>query len=257
MIANLMMYARPELTEAHDQYWRLIRSELAARGIDSPENLAQEADEFRVWTAPDLVLSQTCGMPYRLWLHDKVTLIGTPDFGLEGCPPGYYRSALVVRADDARIGVQDFAQSVFAYNQTFSQSGYAAPYNHLKPRGVWFENQVQSHGHLMSARAVAEGRADIAALDAVSWSLMQRYEDFARKLRVLDWTAPTPGLPYIAAAGADRQATFDAVAAAIAGLEDETRSALGLHGLVDIPSEAYLSIPNPDPPFEVGSMPGT
>lgn len=246
MIANLMMYARPELAQAHDRYWALIRAELSLRGVDSPEELSQEAEEFRVWQSPDLVLSQTCGMPYRLWLHDQVTLIGTPDFGLEGCPPGHYRSAIVVRHDDPRDDVTAFAEARFAFNQTFSQSGYAAPWAHLQPRGIWFDTRVQSHGHLMSARMVSEGEADIAALDGVSWRLMQQYETFASNLRVLEWTTPTPGLPYIAAAGANRRATFDAVAAAIAGLSDEDRAALGIHGLVDIPKSAYLAVPNPD-----------
>lgn len=246
MIASLMMYARPELAAAHDRYWHLIRQELAQRGIDSPETLAQEAEEFSVWTAPDLVLSQTCGMPYRLWLHDKVTLIGTPDFGLTDCPPGHYRSAIVVRADDPRTQVEDFREAVFAYNQTFSQSGYAAPFNHLSSRGIWFANQTQSHGHLRSAQMVASGTADIAALDAMSWRLIRRYEGFAEQLRVLEWTAPTPGLPYIAAAGVDGPTTFDAVAAAIDALAPDDRDALGLRGIVSIPAEAYLAVPNPE-----------
>lgn len=250
MIANLMMYARPELAEAHDRYWKLIRAALAGRGIDSPETLSQDTEEFGVWNAPDLVLSQTCGMPYRLWLHDKVTLIGTPDFGLEGCPPGHYRSAIVARADDPRKRPEEFAEAVFAFNQTFSQSGFAAPYNHLKPRGFWFENRVQSHGHLMSARAVANRTADIASLDAVSWRLMQTYEPFVQNLRVIEWTPPTPGLPYIAAAGADRQATFEAVAQAIASLSPQDAKALGLRGLVTIPRQAYLAVPNPDQSYD-------
>ncbi len=246
MIANLMMYARPELVEAHDCYWRLIRAALAERGIDSPTLLSQEADEFDVWKAPDLVLSQTCGMPYRLWLHESVTLIGTPDYGLESCPPGHYRSAFVVRADDAREGVGDFIATTFAYNQTFSQSGYAAPYNHLKSRGMWFENRVQSGGHLLSARAVASGSADIAALDAVSWRLIRRYEAFAENLRVLEWTSPTPGLPYIAAAGVNQKAVFEAVKDAIAQLPPEHQEALGFKALIDIPKTQYLAIPNPE-----------
>ena len=254
MIANLMMYARPELAEIHDRYWQLIRQELAHRGIDSPEALAQDAEEFAVWTAPDLVLSQTCGMPYRLWLHDRVTLIGTPDFGLEGCPPGYYRSAIVARASDPRQRPEEFADAVFAYNQTFSQSGFAAPHNHLKPRGFWFSNRLQTHGHLMSARAVAGGQADIAALDAVSWRLMQRYEGFAQHLRVVEWTTPTPGLPYIAAKGADRAAIFGAVAAAIDGLGARDRDDLGIRGLVDIPGTAYLAIANPDLDYANGPL---
>lgn len=246
MIASLMMYARPELAGAHDRYWQLMRAALAERGIDTPGTLSQDAEEFAVWNAPDLVLSQTCGMPYRLWLHDKVTLIGTPDYGLEGCPPGHYRSAIVARADDPRQGPDAFGEAVFAYNQNFSQSGFAAPYNHLKPRGFWFKNRLQTHGHLNSARAVAEGRADIAALDAVSWRLMRRYEAFADRLRVIDWTPPTPGLPYIAAAGADRRATFDAVSQAISQLAADDAEALGLRGIVEIPAREYLAVPNPD-----------
>lgn len=254
MIANLMMYARPELKGAHDRYWRLIRAELSARGIDSPAELAQEAEEFATWTAPDLVLSQTCGMPYRLWLHDKVTLIGTPDFGLAECPPGHYRSAIVVRADDPRTELRAYADATFAYNQTFSQSGYAAPYNHLSPQGLWFENRLQTHGHLMSAKAVADGRADIAALDAVSWRLMRQYEGFAGDLRVLEWTPPTPGLPYIAAAAADQQSTFDAVSQAIARLSPDDRAALGLRGLVAIPKRDYLAIANPQGDYRAESL---
>ncbi len=246
MIASLMMYTRPEIEGALSRYWALIRKALAVQGIDSPDTLSQTAPEFDVWTAPDLVLSQTCGMPYRLWLHGCVRLIGTPDFGVDGCPPGYYRSAIVVRAEDPRGTPDAFEGAVFAYNQKFSQSGYAAPYAHLKPEGIWFKRQIQSHGHLFSARAVAEGRADIAALDAVSWRLMQAHDPMAGQLRVLDWTAPTPGLPYIARRDADAQAMFHALTQAIGQLRPEDRVALGLRGIVDIPSEHYLAIPNPD-----------
>lgn len=246
MIASLMMYTRPELRAALDRYWTALRAALASNGIAAPEHLSQGADEFDVWTAPDLVLSQTCGMPYRLWLHDKVTLIGTPDFEVDGCPPGYYRSAIVVRADDTREKVVDFIDARFAYNQTFSQSGYAAPYTHLRVEGVWFKNRIQSHGHLHSARIVADGTADIAALDAVSWRFIARYEGFAKDLRVIDWTTPTPGLPYIAAAGADRAATRAAVQTAIANLTPGDRDTLGLRGLADIPMSDYLAVPTPE-----------
>ncbi len=245
MIANLMMYQRPQLVCAHDHYWTLIRQNLRKAGIESPEKLSQDAEEFFVWKHPELVLSQTCGMPYRIWLHDKVTLVGTPDFGIEDCPPGFYRSALVVRKDDPRSMVEDFRDDVFAYNQTFSQSGYAAPYWHLRSKGFWFENRLHTGGHLASAKAVAEKRAHIAALDAVSWRLMVAYEPFAEGLRVLDWTEPTPGLPLITARDRDSAAIFDAVSLAISELGDEDRIALGLKGIVRIEAADYLAIPNP------------
>ena len=167
-------------------------------GNCGPEDLAQGAGELEVWTAPDLVLSQTCGMPYRLWLHERVALVGTPDYGLEGCAPGHYSSALVVRADDPREALSDYREAVFAYNQTFSHSGYAAPYALCAGHGFWFENRVQTHGHRMSAQAVTEGRADIAALDGVTWRLMQAHEELPKRLAraLLDRGKPGPAADY-------------------------------------------------------------
>ncbi len=245
MIASLMMYQRPELEGAHLRLWAAIRANLADEGIDAPEALSQDAPEFDVWLSPDLVLSQTCGMPYRLWLKDRVALVGTPDYGLEGCPPGYYRSPFVVRAEDPRSTLAEFRDAVFAYNQVFSQSGYAAPYAEAAKAGFWFENRVQSHGHLWSAEMVAQGKADIASLDAVSWRLMQRYEDFAAGLRVLTWTDPTPGLPLITATSKDATAVFRAVDAALRQLDEPDRDSLGIKGLVHIDPATYLSVPNP------------
>lgn len=245
MIASLPMYQRPELAAAHARYWALIRSELRGAGIESPAQLSQDADEFTTWNDPTLVLSQTCGMPFRNSLHGRVTLIGTPDFALDGCDPGFGRSAFVVRHDDPRTSIEDFSKAIFAYNQNHSQSGYCSPYHHVAALGFWFERRVHSGQHLESARAVADGRADIASLDAVTWRLIERYEPFAPNLRVIDWTQPTPGLPYISRAGAAAETIFSAVEAALAELRDEDRAALGIRGLVRLPQEIYLAVENP------------
>ena len=245
MIASLPMYVWPELSDAHDRYWDLIRAELEAAGIRAPERLSQHLDESAAWTDPDLVLSQTCGMPYRNQLHDRVSLVGTPDFGVPGCEPGYYRSAIVVRADDTRDDVSEYRDAVLAFNGEGSQSGYAAIHHHVAPLGFWFAERLHTGSHAASVGAIAEGRADIASIDAVSWAMIVRYDDRAASLRILDLTEPTPGLPYIAARDADADATFAAVEAAIAGLDDTDRAALGIRGLVRISKRSYLAVPNP------------
>ena len=247
MIASLMMYARPELDGALGRYWALIREGLRARGLQAPERLSNEVPPFDVWQSPDLVLSQTCGMPYRTLLQDKVQLVGTPDYGLEDCPPGYYRSAIVVRADDPRDRLEAYRDARFAYNESLSQSGFAAAYQVAQAAGFWFADRVQSHGHRNSAIAIAEGLADIATLDAMTWRLIRRHDGFADKLRVLGWTGPTPGLPYITAGTTDPAPVAAAVRAAIAALEEADRAALCLRGLVAIPGQEYLAIPNPPP----------
>ena len=62
---------------------------------------------------------------------------------------------------------------------------------------------MESGGHQASALAVAEGRADFAALDALTWIMLQRYDSFAADLVEVDRTDPTPALPYITAMGRD------------------------------------------------------
>ncbi len=245
MIANLNMYARPQLAEAHARFWQLIRENLVASGLDAPKTLSQDAEEFDTWTHPDLVLSQTCGMPYRTRLHDRVSLVGTPDYGVENCPPGYYRSALVVRSDETRSDPSEFRDAIFAYNQTISQSGFAAPYWHLHRIGFWFENRLQTGQHVLSARAVVDGRADIAALDAVSFRMMVAHDDFAKGLKVLDWTAPTPSLPLITSRNNDAGLVYQAVKDAIRDMDVTDRTLLGLRGIVQIPKADYLAVPNP------------
>ena len=65
MVANLMMYQRPQLAGSPERYWQLIRRSLQLAGIDSPQTLSQDAQEFFVWKHLQQVLSQTCGMPCR------------------------------------------------------------------------------------------------------------------------------------------------------------------------------------------------
>jgi ABC-type phosphate/phosphonate transport system substrate-binding protein len=252
MIASLGMYDFGAAVGANDRLWAAIRDRLRAAGHPAPQALTRgEGACWAAWQDPALVLSQTCGYPYRARLHGRVTLIATPDPVLPGCPPGHYRSVIVARADDPR-GLAALAQARMAFNEDMSQSGWAAPVVHLLNRGLTPRPALRSGGHRLSARAVAEGRADWAALDAVTWAMMQAQDPAAPALRVVEATAPTPALPYIAAAGADRVAILAALRAAIAGLAAADRDTLCLHGVVEIPAAAYLAVPTPPPPAQFG-----
>ncbi len=245
MIASLPMYLRPETRDAHDRYWQAISDNLRALGVEAPRALTAGGETPDHWRASDLVLSQTCGRPYRLHLHGHVTLVGTPDYGLPDCDAGYYRSLFIARADDRRTVPADFATAVFAYNDRMSQSGWAAPQYHAAQTGFQFENLLQTHGHVTSAHAVAENRADIAAIDGVTWELIKRYDGFYKNLRVIATTTPTPGLPYVCAQSVDRAKLVGAIRTAIKNLTPPDRETLMLRSLVQIPAHAYLAVPNP------------
>lgn len=258
MIASLGMYDRAECQPANDRLWALIRDGMRAQGLTAPDNLTRGANAYwTAWESPDLSLSQTCSFPYRAKLHDKITLIGTPDFGVEGCVPGYFRSIFVARKEDARATLADFDGATLAFNEPLSQSGWAAPQNFARTQKLTLKPHLQSGGHLMSARAVAEGKADIAAIDAVTWAMIARWEPFAADLKVVGLTDPTPGLPYIAAKGTDAELMFQLIGAAIAGLSQQDRDTLCLRGIVRIAPETYLVVPTPPTPSDFGFVAST
>ncbi|MFT4717469.1 MAG: ABC-type phosphate/phosphonate transport system substrate-binding protein [Paracoccaceae bacterium] len=245
MIASLGMYIRPETMAATDRFWTLIRDGLRAAGINAPDSLSHDQPFWETWQSAEMVFSQTCGRPYRLKLHTDVNLVGTPDYGFEGLKAGYYASPFVVRADDERRDLSEFKDAVFAFNEELSQSGWAAPQTHVATLGFQFQNTWQSGGHIQSAQAVADGRADIASLDLLSWKLIERHEACAAKLRVIGMTKPTPGLPYITGRNVDVGVVGQAVNDAILALSDADRNVLCLKGLVQIPTSDYLAVPNP------------
>ena len=251
MIAALPMYDWAETAPANDALWCLIRDNLRQVGCDAPDHLTRSINPWAIWTDPRLVLAQTCGMPYRTHLHEKVTLVGTPDYGLTDTPFGHYYSVIVARTDEGRE-VADLACGVLAMNDPLSQSGWAAIHAHADALGLAFNRVDVTGAHRDSARAVAEGRADLAAIDAVTWRLIKGHlPEISGKLRVVDRTAPTPGLPLITALPRDAKPVAEAVETAIADLPEEAREAIGITGLARIPAKTYLAVGNPpDPPAE-------
>jgi ABC-type phosphate/phosphonate transport system substrate-binding protein len=250
MLAALPMYDRPETVAATDRYWALIRDGLRARGLDAPDDLTRTDDPWAIWQSPDLVLAQTCGLPFRARLQGQVQLVGTPDYGLPGCAPGFYNSVVIARADDTRR-LESLLRARVAINEGLSQSGWAALCDFAADLGVTPARPVISGGHRASARMVADGRADIAAIDAQTWAMLADYDGWASGLTLRARTRPTPGLPYICAPGRDAAAIAGAVRAAIAALDPGDRKTLGLQALVQIPAGQYLAQPLPPNPVDM------
>jgi ABC-type phosphate/phosphonate transport system substrate-binding protein len=245
MFASLPMYERNETLAAHDGFWGLLREAMLRRGVDAPPALARDGTALtKDWLRPDLLMSQTCGYPFRTVLRERVTLIGTPDYGVADCPPGYYRSIFVCRADDKRSSFAEFDGAALAYNDEGSQSGYVGPLVHAREKGIRLNPSHRTGTHRLSALAVASGKAEIAAIDAVTWSILQRWEPGLDLVRQLDTTAPTPGLPYITARKELASVLFETVGEAIASLSEPHKGMLLLRGLVWIPAETYFAVPS-------------
>ena len=234
-VAVLGMYDRPELRAETDALWVMLREAIRDRGIDAPETLERHRPMQAVWGSPDLVLGQTCGLPYVKRLADRVGLIGAPAHALAECPPGWYRSVLIVARDCPAESLGALGGARPAINAWNSQSGYGALMHAAAGHAVggrFFGAPVLTGGHAASIAAVAAGGADLAAIDAVTWALALGRDPASAMVRVLGRTDPTPGLPYIAARGRDPAILAAATDAAIAALPEAVRARLMLTGFV-------------------------
>lgn len=250
MIAALPMYDLPEIRPATDELWRAIAAALADGGIDAPPAaLARGPAETDLWTAPDLLLAQTCGYPLTHDLAGRVRLVATPCYTAPGCDGPLYASLLVTRRGDAR-SLADMRGRRAAFNMATSQSGYAALRAAAAPLargGRFFGGLVETGAHVASIAAVRDGRADICAVDAVLHELLVRHRPHALDgLEVIGTTPSAPGLPLITARGRpDREvAILRAALAAVAadpGLVSVRRDLL-LDGFAAVPEAGYATI---------------
>ena len=173
-----------------------------------------ELDFHQLWLSPALLFGQTCWGPMELGLARHVQVIAQPNYdAFEGGQGELYSSALVMAADGgspvasphdgkAVIPLDLLRGKRFIFNNPDSMSGLIGLTRDLEAMGESldiFASRGESGGHRLSIVAIAEGRADIAAIDCESWALAQRFEPAARGVKVVGWTARRKGLPYITA----------------------------------------------------------
>ena len=236
--AALPMYDFSEVAWANDALWRAMALRLWDGGIDAPLSLTRGGDIGAEWRDPRLLFGQTCGYPYVTELRDTVALIATPDYAFPGCESGTHRSFLIRRADDPRSGIGAFRDAVAAINSTTSNSGmnlFRAAIAPLSQGRPYFAKVVTTGSHAGSIGAVADGEADIAAIDCVSFALISRAAPaIARRLAIVAETPRSPCLPFIASAELPPKTIASVREALFAALADpshgEACAAIGLKG---------------------------
>jgi len=205
-IAALPMYDYPELAAAHDALWECFVRHFVATGLSEgapPPRLTRGIGKFDIWRHPRLLLGQGCEYPLAKSFADNVRLVASPCYTVPGCSGATYRSAVVVRRDDAAQDLFDLRYRRCAINESNSNSGMNLLRAAIAPLAGgmrFFESVVVSGAHRRCAHWVAGGEADVAALDCVSWAHIQRVDPaIASRLRVLCWTDSSPSLPFITA----------------------------------------------------------
>jgi ABC-type phosphate/phosphonate transport system substrate-binding protein len=197
--AELLMYVAPEPIRAANERWlsrildHLGHARLSAEGLSLPE----------LWLSPDLLLTQTCGYPLMTALRGQVRVIGRPRYELPDANGGNHCSLLLSRADDPRRSLPAFRDSRGVINSEDSNSGMNLLRHRLAPlhrEGRFFASVGISGSHRESLRWLREDKADLAAIDSVTFAYLARHaEEEVAGLRVVARSAFSPTLPYITA----------------------------------------------------------
>ena len=201
-MSNLLAFPMYAVDRADTRaLWLAVQQRLADRGV-YVERVPRwpESDLLHHWQQPALILSQTCGYPLVTQLPE-VQVVGCFHYTAAGCEGSHYRSVLVTRSEDRPLSLADFRGRRAVCNSPDSQSGYHALRKKVAPwvtRAPFFSQTSFSGSHRQSLIDVKRGKGDIAAIDCVTWALLQRHEPEALAgLTVIDQTPLTPGLPLI------------------------------------------------------------
>lgn len=244
VVAGLSMYTTPGLVaEASAQLTERVLVRLG-REMQS----SQPVELMQQWLSPQLLFAQTCGYPLMHSLKGKVQLIATPCYDLPGCQDNLHCSWLIVREDDPRQSLPEFYDSVAALNGYDSNSGMnlfrykVAPFSR---DGRFFREVVLSGAHVLSLDMVAQGVADLACIDAVTFGYLQLHDPGRLQgVRILEATASSPALPLIGAITTTNEMCLSVLEAFNACLKEapQLSQTLALKGFVRSSIEDYQRV---------------
>ena len=251
LCGGLPMYALPELEATNAAWWRGLGRHLKAAGAPVlPEQPEHPARLESLWLSPRLVLAQTCGYPLTHGLAGKVRYVATFCYGAPGCHGASYCSLVLVRREDPALDLADLRGRRAAINSWDSHSGMNALRQMVAPLAReerFFRSILVSGSHRDSLAEIRNGGADVAAVDCVTFALLQQeVPEETAGLRVLARTASAPGLPLITRLEATDQEVAALRRGLVAAVADATleplRSRLLVTALEVLPEDAYGQI---------------
>ena len=227
-----------------DSFYNLIESPSALQSrlnFDASESTLRD---------PDLFIGHTCGYPLMFDFADALSPVCVPVFEVAGAEHKSYSSLFIVAAESEHESLADCFQSIAVINGRRSNSGMNAFRHAIAPLargGIFFSDVVESGSHKQSLFDVADGRADIAAIDCVSFAMIaDAWPDRVARVRCLGYSATTCGLPFVSPKPLlnriDKQEIVATLNQALANLPDRYQADLHLGGFETVELEAYQGI---------------
>jgi ABC-type phosphate/phosphonate transport system substrate-binding protein len=208
---------------------------------------------------PGLWFGHTCGYPLMTRLKDYVSPFCVPLFDVSGTDGKFYSSRIIVAADSDIDSIEASKGCVAVMNNPDSNSGMNVLRHavaEVSDSEQFFASVVTSGGHLHSLESVANGSADIAAIDCVSYQLIADWRpQLCADIRIIGDSVKTCGLPLVmphadiadaditdANTGTMTGAMIDCLNQALALCDDAVRDTLHLNGFASVQLDDYRSI---------------
>jgi ABC-type phosphate/phosphonate transport system substrate-binding protein len=250
-VAGLTMYDPPELRDAVDAWWVGIARWFRHAGIaDVPDRLTRGLAQHDLWGHRELMLAQTCGYPLTHGFAGRLAYLATPRYDAPGCDGTAYCSFVVAAADLPARSLEDLRGRRVVLSGWDSHSGHNVLRRTFAPLargGRFFASVAETGSHAASIDWLGTGRADVAAIDCVTFALLCDVRPAATaRVRVVARTQAAPGLPYVTRADAPADRIADMRAALARAIADpdlaRVRRALRLVGFEVLADDAYASI---------------
>lgn len=249
MIACLDMYNWPESRHAFEALWQYCYHELTAAGFEAPMVLSDQGEALaEAGRQGQLCLGQVCGITYARCNDEKPTYryIGSWIDKDGDAPDGWYQSVIIARQ---LLPFERLLDQYLAVNAWTSYSGWYALRHHLMNAGHPPEiaKSVISGAHRQSLEMVANGKADWASIDSISWSMLTRFApDLIHQVQVIKRTSPVLGLPLVTHALASDD-MVDCLRSAITGFcqmkkGKDVMSQIGIGGMACCDPEQYAAL---------------
>jgi ABC-type phosphate/phosphonate transport system substrate-binding protein len=250
-LASLPWYDLFEIRGSLDAFWAAVAEHLAVLGVRHvPPRLDRHPDYQAQWCNGELLLGQACGYDALLGHADRLRVVATPHFAFPGCTGPNYRSFIVVRSACPARRIADLRGLRCVINTPTSHSGMNVLRSLVAPlheRGRFFASVTVSGAHEQSLHMLRRDAADVAAIDCVTYGLLQRHRPAAlADARVIHETADVPAPPWVTSAKTPAS-VVEALAAALAQVVNDRARApvldtLGLVGISRLPNAAYSPI---------------
>ena len=159
----------------------------------------------RLFDAGEIQVCWICGLPY-VWKADEersdIELLVVPVMEGERYQgqPVYY-SDVVVNRNSPFQEFADLANTIWAYNEPRSHSGYNITRYHLAQKGLpgtYFGKVIAAGSHEMALKMILNHEIDAAAIDStVLETELQNSPAISSQIRIIETLGPSPIPPWI------------------------------------------------------------